>query len=249
MKALKTIFLIIVITAIFEKSAFSENGFEFILNVPLGLGIGIPTQSYRSYGYKSGVGFDGGITSQIGYLNRISDLFGINVLAELGYAHSSYTISYKQGNYLELLSYSFNNFQIGLLTKLNIDAFAIGLGIGVKIPMTGKLIKKYKSGNVDDTTKQKLKRNDITDIFSPSAISYVKITFDYSIFFTEKLAMNVGLYLGYDMPLYTENDNLITSHFLAMRIRLPVRIIIHDINLGLQLGFRFSNLEHKSIFD
>ncbi len=157
MKTLKIIFLIVAITAIFEVSAFSESGFEFILNAPLGLGIGITTKNYKNYGYKSKVGFDGGIALQIGCLTQVSDLLGVSVLAELGYAYNSYTISYKQGNSLELLSYSFNNFQIGFLPKLNINAFSIGIGIGVKIPITGKLITKYKSANIDDTTEKNLK--------------------------------------------------------------------------------------------
>lgn len=249
MKTLKTIFLIIVFAVIFETSAFSESGFEFILNVPLGLGIGIPVQSYRDYGYKSGVGFDGGIAAQIGYLTQTSDLLGISVFAELGYSHSSYAISCKSSASSELLSYSFNNFQTGLITKLNIDTFSVGIGLGVKIPMTGKLIKKYKSGTINDTTEKKLKRNDINDILSPSVIAYVKATFDYSVFFTEKLAMNVGLYFGYDMPIYAKNENLSSSHFLVMRMKLPVRIIIHDFHLGLQLGFRFSNVKYKSVLN
>lgn len=247
MKTLKIIFLIVAITAIFEVSAFSESGFEFILNAPLGLGIGITTKNYKNYGYKSKVGFDGGIALQIGCLTQVSDLLGVSVLAELGYAYNSYTISYKQGNSLELLSYSFNNFQIGFLPKLNINAFSIGIGIGVKIPITGKLITKYKSANIDDTTEKKLKRNDITDMFYPNVIGYVKATFDYSIFFNKKLAMNVGLYFGYNMPIFTKNNNLSSPH--SLRSWISSKIIIHDFNLGLQLGFRFSNLEYKSIFD
>ena len=37
------------------------------------------------------------------------------------------------------------------------------------------------------------------DNYSPAVIGYIKGTFDYSIFFTDKLAFNIGLYLGYDM--------------------------------------------------
>ena len=42
--------------------------------------------------------------------------------------------------------------------------------------------------------------------FNPGIIGYIKGTFDYSIFFTEKLAFNIGLYLGYDMIKGAESE-------------------------------------------
>ena len=45
MKNIKKFIIIMAMTMIFSVSAFAASGFEFILNVPLGLGIGIPSKS------------------------------------------------------------------------------------------------------------------------------------------------------------------------------------------------------------
>ena len=69
-----------------------------------------------------------------------------------------------------------------------------------------------------------------------SPCHYVKLTFDYSLFFTDNLAMNFGLYLGYDTPLYATKSGAGNSYFTTFGMD---GVWIHDFNVGLQLGFRF----------
>ena len=74
MKKIKKFIVIMAMTMIFSVSAFAASGFEFILNVPLGLGIGIPTKSEIDAQFnKSGVGFDAGVTAQLS-INRKSSV-------------------------------------------------------------------------------------------------------------------------------------------------------------------------------
>ena len=68
-----------------------------------------------------------------------------------------------------------------------------------------------------------LKRKDITDLFSPSVIGYMKVTFDYYLFFTDNIAMNFGLYLGGDFAPKQKDT----------------KIGLDAFDIGLQLGFRF----------
>ena len=203
MKNIKKFIVIMAMTMIFSVSAFAASGFEFILNVPLGLGIGIPTKSEKDIKWKSGIGFDAGVTAQLGYMFQVKSGFGISVLGELGYAHTTRALTQK---YEELgiktsiyAAYIMDSFQIGLLPKINIGAFAIGIGGGVKIPVAFQLSSKAKIGDTTIKGKEKIDMKVFRDNYSPAIIGYIKGTFDYSIFFTDKLAFNIGLYLGYDM--------------------------------------------------
>ena len=203
MKKIKKFLLTMAMTMIFSVSAFASSGFEFILNVPLGLGIGIPTKSEKDAQFKSGVGFDAGVTAQLGYMFQVVDGFGISVLGELGYAHTTRALTQKYeelGTKISIYAaYIMDSFQIGLLPKFNIGAFAIGIGGGVKIPMAVQYSYKYEAGDEKIQDKGKLNMKEFREMYSPAVIGYIKGTFDYSIFFMDNLAFNIGLYLGYDM--------------------------------------------------
>ena len=60
-------------------------------------------------------------------------------------------------------------------------------------------------------------------MFSPSVIGYMKVTFDYYLFFTDNIAVNFGLYLGGDFGLKEKDTKMGGDAF----------------DIGLQLGFRF----------
>ena len=204
MKKIKKFLLTIAMTMIFSVSAFASSGFEFILNVPLGLGIGIPTKSEKDAQFKSGVGFDAGVTAQLGYMFQVKSGFGISVLGELGYAHTTRALTQKvedAGVKVSLYAASIvDSFQIGLLPKINIGAFAIGIGGGVKLPVAAQVHCKAKIGDqIIEEGKEKMDMKLFREMYSPAIIGYIKGTFDYSIFFTDKLAFNIGLYLEYDI--------------------------------------------------
>ena len=226
MKKIKKFLLTMAMTMIFSVSAFAASGFEFILNVPLGVGIGIPSALYKEMGYdKSGVGFDGGVAAQLGYMFQVKEGFGISVLGELGYAHSTYALSSKQEGHSASMFYGFESFQIGLLPKFNIGAFAIGIGGGVKIPVAAQMSYKYKvDGGQEEKGKEKIA---VADFLKNSVIGYFKATFDYSIFFRDNLAFNVGLYLGLDFLESKQVAEGLSGETLGI------------IDIGVELGLKF----------
>ena len=244
MKNFKKFLLTMAMTMALGTSAFAASGFEFILNVPFGLSVGFESIDWGMLPNENGVtqrkiddaspgiGFDIGVAAQLGYMFQVKDGFGISVLGELGYSHDTISGTYGKlegGDGISFSGikaiYTLEQFQIGLLPKFNIGAFAIGIGGGVKIPMSAK--EKLALGDLD--TK---------DTFKPDVPvqGYVKLTFDYSLFFTDNLAMNFGLYLGYDTPLYTAQSGAGNSYFTTFGME---GVWIHDFNVGLQLGFRF----------
>ena len=233
MRNFKRLFFIISILAILNVSAFAKSGFEFILNVPLQMGIGIaPKYLKDNAGAQGEVGFSGGITAQVGYMFQMSSSLGISLLAEFGYSHDAIAMSINASSLgvgIELYanrvsaSYSFDSLQVGLLPKFNIGNFAIGIGGGIKIPMKGKLTTIV----LNQKNQTDLGRGDIASIISPAILGYLKATLDYSIFFKDNLAFNIGLILVYNIA----KDKSLTVD--------GKRIYYGVFDLGVELGLKF----------
>ena len=223
MKYLRKIFTTMALMTIFSVSVFAKSGFEFNYNALLGIGVGVPTKSFKDFGFKSDIGFDGTCSFQIGYMRQVKEGFGISYLLELGYNFSSYTISGKPdfnsivsdalnemfgininpsqvgmpNDISVALDFTFYNIQVGLFPKFNFGNFSIGIGGGIKIPVIGEMSVTATAINVEET--QKLSRTDIVDIFNPPIFGYVKTSLAYSFYLTDKIALDVGLYLSYDI--------------------------------------------------
>ena len=223
MKYLRKIFTTIALMTIFSVSVFAKSGFEFHYNALLGVGVSFPTTSMKDMGFKNDIGFDGTGLFQIGYMRQVKEGFGISYLLELGYNFSSYTISGKPDfnsivsdalnemfgininpnqvgmpNDMSIaLDFTFYNIQVGLFPKFNFGNFSIGIGGGIKIPVIGEMSVTATAINVEET--KKLSRVDIADFFNPPIFGYVKTSLAYSFYLTDKVALDVGLYLSYDI--------------------------------------------------
>ena len=223
MKYLRKIFTTMALMTIFSISAFAKSGFEFHYNALLGVGVGFPNKSFKDVGFKSDFGVDGTGLFQIGYMRQVKEGFGISYLLELGYNFSSYTISGKPdfnsivsdalnemfgininpsqvgmpNDISVALDFTFYNIQVGLFPKFNFGNFSIGIGGGIKIPVVGEMSVTATALNIEET--QKLSRTDIVDIFNPPIFGYVKTSLAYSFYLTDKVALDVGLYLSYDI--------------------------------------------------
>ena len=231
MKKIKKFLLTMAMTMALGTSAFAASGFEFLLNWSGGLKLGIPNKAAKDIGFKKGGGFDTAITAQIGYMFQVKDGFGISLLGELGYAFDYYNMETDTAINMGVSS-MFNSFQLGLLPKFNIGfggrhGLAIGIGGGVKIPISGNytLNLKLNGTNPDGSvlTQLDLKRGDIISMYNPALIGYIKASIDYYLFFTDSIAMEFGLYLGGDF---------------APKQR-DTKIGLDAFDIGLQLGFRF----------
>ena len=249
MKKIKKFLLTMAMTMALGTSAFAASGFEFLFQLAGGPGVVIPNKEAKDLGIKGSLSSDADISAQIGYMFQVKDGFGISVLGELGYSWDIYSMGYGStevasgssvGTYstqkgLNIIQY-YHSFKLGLLPKFNIGlggrhGLAIGIGGGVKIPISGWFSmtstaavqnSPTREGLVTDNSME-LKRKDITDMFSPAVIGYIKVTFDYYLFFTDNIAMNFGLYLGGDFAPKQKETKIGGNSF----------------DIGLQLGFRF----------
>ena len=237
MKNFKKILLTMAMTMALGTSAFAASGFEFLLNVPFGINWGIPNKIAKENDMTGYLGFDVGVDAQVGYMISVKEGFGVSVLAELGYSYDVYQLNRKNLYGLDMTA-MYHSFKVGVLPKFNVGvgkgAIAIGIGGGVKIPISGRLGMSYSVENTSGSSsineiqtifdiKDELKRKDITDMFSPSVIGYMKVTFDYYLFFTDNIGMNFGLYLGGDFAPKHKDTELGLNAF----------------DFGLQLGFIF----------
>ncbi|ASJ21356.1 hypothetical protein [Brachyspira hampsonii] len=238
MKKIKQISLIIVLILAANIKVFAASGFEFALNVPLGVSFGIPSNfepSLNVLGTKSALGgrpgFDAGVQFQIGYMFDFGN-FGLSLLGDLGYSYDSYRFS----DYLDLSgtitvkyeriqSMYMHNFQIGILPKFNFGNFAWAIGGGIKIPMAGT-IENHIEDNISGNTT--LKSDYKSSYFELPIIGYVKMTFDHSFFFNDHLAFILGAYIGFDIgPVIKEEY---TSFKDAS---------VSSLDLGIELGLKF----------
>ena len=252
---LKRLFFIISIFIIFNMSAFAESGFEFHYSALAGVGVGIPTKSMKDLGFKNDFGLTGIGLLQFGYMSQVKEGLGISYLLELGYNLDYYSIIGKPdfnrlissalnemfginispgqigipNDVIVALNIYFGNIQIGLFPKFNFGNFAIGIGGGVKIPLVGKM--SITAFGYRET--QELDRVDIVDMFNPPIFGYVRTSFDYSFYLSYKVALDIGLYLGYDIIKF-RNDGGNDEYG-------------GTLNAGVSFGVKFGGREEKAV--
>ena len=244
----KITIIILSVMLVFAKLSFAESGWQFGLMIPIGASFGFydvnfskdATADYiNNYRKSSGtVGFDAGVNIQAGYLVSDGDI-GISLLADLGYAHDSFGLgsTYDQ-NGVKVKSkeyYTFENFSLGILPKFHYKNFAFGLGLGVKIPLYLTHSTEVVKDNTSTKTYGYYGVSKIDSIMKNSVITYVKLTFDYSLYVHEYVALLVGAYLGTDFGIDLRG---------AEKVRVDSRNL-SSFDLGVQLGLKIG----QGIFD
>lgn len=253
MKTLIKLFLTIAFTITFSVSAFAESGAEFILSVPIGGSYSIISKSMKDVQMKNSFGLDAGVNAQFGGMFHIKEGFGISVLADIGYSHDNYKIKY-DGNYLKDYYFRYDSIQAGLLTKINLRRFSIGIGGGIKFPIYDYYRYSYKNNNSSSSASYSVENNenepnnwvdyvymgDENIVRVPyNFIPYVKLTLDYYIFFAQKWALNIGLYCRYDFlpeikpEIFYYNSTTYDYGFIDKPKHYGT------LNFGVQLGLRF----------
>ena len=231
-----SLIIVLIFSVIFVKESFASSGWQFGLNIPIGASFGFYKVSFSSdapqtykdnYAQrKSSVGFDAGITLQVGYLIGDGEK-GISLLADLGYSHDTFAI---RGTDIKEY-YTFENMQIGILPKFHKGNYAVGFGIGIKIPF--QLIHTSESyvNNVKSETMTKYSVDQMNNVFKDALITYVKFSFDYSFYLSSNIAILFGVYIGGDFNLDLRGAEL----------RYVEKRNLSSLDIGLQLGIKLGN--------
>uniref|UniRef100_UPI003F4C899B hypothetical protein n=1 Tax=Brachyspira catarrhinii TaxID=2528966 RepID=UPI003F4C899B len=237
--------LIVIFSLIFVNAVvFAESGFEAIIDVPIGASFTLPigkagvesgNNSYINVKNLNGkINASAGVAVKLGYLFDVYDDMGISALAEIGYQYNSYTsfINIENVGTLRVIDSLTKNIRthsikLGLLPKFNKGNFSLGLGFGVKIPLyvirAGEIAYMTDVYHKDQYVET-LNFNNIKDSYKIPVIAYIKLTADYSVFFVDNIAFNLGVYLNYDFGLQDKNSDLRED----------------AIEFGFQLGTRFA---------
>ena len=230
---MKKIILTFAIIFILQNKAFPE--FEMNLTIPLGANILFPYAEgandiivqLRPYSidYKSiepAINLNAGVLMQIGGsfdLGNETGVTSISLLADIGYYLESFGAAFEKTDDFNLFSINvkeeiiyLHTLNLGVIPKINISIpnatpFSIGLGGGVKIPLSGtRYVTMYpRKGN---DIEEKMSYKDIKETFEYPFIPYIKLTMDSSFYVSKSVALVYGLYLSYDFPMKYDTDKI-----------------------------------------
>ncbi|WP_295161687.1 hypothetical protein [uncultured Brachyspira sp.] len=227
---------------VFSKLSFAESGWQFGIMVPVGASFSFynvnffkdaPSDYVNNYKKKVGsVGFDSGININAGYLITDGNK-GISLLLDLGYSHDTFSLTdFYNNNGVNVNKkeyYTFESLSLGILPKFHYNNFAFGLGIGVKIPMhlTHTLESSHDNTITEMTSYYKVSQ--MNDVMKNAVMTYIKLTFDYSFYVHNEIAVVLGAYMGTDfgIDLRGAEREYVDSRNLA------------SFDLGVQLGLKF----------
>ncbi|CRF33240.1 hypothetical protein BRSU_1317 [Brachyspira suanatina] len=231
---MKKLLLFISIFISINLSLLAASGFEGIINIPAGMAVGIPMGTPE---HEVGLGFDIGITAQFGYVIDFKNNIGLSILAETGYSYDTYSSSISSDKAKSVVSTSaFHSFQIGILPKVNIYDFSIGVGGGLKIPVSGiEEVKTVSYGTNYTSVGSTVNMVDIVNKYDKmNVIPYIKLTVDYSVFNNYNVGANFGLYFDYEFGVRQKIDE-------------KKYVSTDAFGLGLQIGLRFSPFNSRQI--
>ncbi|WP_028331002.1 DUF2715 domain-containing protein [Brachyspira alvinipulli] len=220
------IFLIVNITlfAQFEINAFVPFGLNGSFS---SIKLSNPNRTYQSI--KGDIGGELGVIAQLGYnmkLNKDIPIKSISFLLETGYYLNANTITYdypyaESYNYFEMSeTVIMNNILIGFNPKINFRNFSLGIGVGMKIPLSADVLEKSNDkgetmkentifeGSLMYQDKKHWNYDVIKKLYKESVSPYIKINFEGLYYFTDKLAFLYGAYIAYDFSMPYNTDNI-----------------------------------------
>ena len=211
-KSYKAVFISLLLIMLSQISYANIGGFELIANVPIGAGITLYEPASK---FKANGNFQIGVEANIGYMFNIKENMGMSLLGSLGYGFTGF--SYSKGNDVNFKS-SVHDVYIGFYPKFNIQGFSIGINSGVKFDLAST--SSIKTSSSDSKLETKIQPR-----------TYIKGTFDYSLFFDDNNALNIGLYIGYDWG-FKWNKNISDSGISSGDS-------YGNLDVGVQIGYRF----------
>lgn len=93
--------------------------------------------------------FDSGFSFLIGVNQSLVNTLSVSILAELGYYHDSYDFKHNMSRDRITENYQFDSFLIGGFGKFHFSFFSLGIGGGIKIPISAVYKKKLTQAPID----------------------------------------------------------------------------------------------------
>ncbi|MEI0559841.1 hypothetical protein [Brachyspira intermedia] len=250
---------ILVVLFVLSYSVFAKSGLELGVFVPLGFNIGIhyydkapsglnnqQAAAYNTYVTNntrtSHIGYDAGALFQAGYRLELNKEISFSFMGELGYSRDTFNYRLKDSSntgsqvlkFQNYRYYTFDSLVIGILPKVNYKRFSFGIGVGMKIFLSGTINNSSYNPTLGYTTEtiKMIDTKNYKDYFTSNVMGYLKLTLDYSVYTSRNFDIVVGAYIDYDFGLrYQIKGSKINNNQLDAPIEN-----ISSVDLGIQVG-------------
>ncbi|MEI0798037.1 hypothetical protein R4Q14_06900 [Brachyspira intermedia] len=250
---------ILVVLFVLSYSVFAKSGLELGVFVPLGFNIGIhyydktpsglnnqQSVAYNTYVTNntrtSHIGYDAGALFQAGYRLELNKEISFSFMGELGYSRDTFNYRLKDSSntgsqvlkFQNYRYYTFDSLVIGILPKFNYKRFSLGIGVGMKIFLSGTINNSSYNPTLGYTTEtiKMIDTKNYKDYFTSNVMAYFKLTLDYSVYTSRNFDIVVGAYIDYDFALrYQIKGSKINNNQLDAPIEN-----ISSVDLGIQVG-------------
>ncbi|WP_041177425.1 hypothetical protein [Brachyspira intermedia] len=250
---------ILVVLFVLSYSVFAKSGLELGVFVPLGFNIGIhyydkapsgldnqQAAAYNSYVTNntrtSHIGYDAGALFQAGYRLELNKEISFSFMGELGYSRDTFNYRLKDSSntgsqvlkFQNYRYYTFDSLVIGILPKVNYKRFSFGIGVGMKIFLSGTINNSSYNPTLGYTTEtiKMLDTKNYKDYFTSNVMGYLKLTLDYSVYTSRNFDIVVGAYIDYDFGLrYQIKGSKINNN----QLDAPIENIA-SVDFGIQVG-------------
>ncbi|MEI0491999.1 hypothetical protein R4J17_06110 [Brachyspira intermedia] len=250
---------ILVVLFVLSYSVFAKSGLELGVFVPLGFNIGIhyydkapsglnnqQSAAYNTYVTNntrtSHIGYDAGALFQAGYRLELNKEISFSFMGELGYSRDTFNYRLKDSSntgsqvlkFQNYRYYTFDSLVIGILPKFNYKRFSLGIGVGMKIFLSGTINNSSYNPTLGYTTEtiKMIDTKNYKDYFTSNVMAYFKLTLDYSVYTSRNFDIVVGAYIDYDFALrYQIKGSKINNNQLDAPIEN-----ISSVDLGIQVG-------------
>lgn len=176
--------------------------------------------------------FESSFSVQPGVFFSYYDTISSAIFLDIGYGKDRYEFRYGENENRIVENFSLNNISVGLLPRINFGFLSIGIGGGIKIPIS---MRYSTEGQYRYSDKYKLDFGDIRDSLTEIYYPYLKASVDFLIKGKNKFMLTLGVYANYDFPFNLKNNGMLKDIAYSKEN-------IASFDIGFQIGFYIINL-------
>ena len=222
---------LIIVLFLFAISFAKVNGANFVIGFMGQLGASAATTEKGKIFNDNFREFENAFSIQPGVFFSYYDKISSAVFLDIGYSKDRYEFRYGEGENRIVENFSLNNISIGLLPRINFGFLSLGIGGGIKIPLS---MIYSTEGQYSYLERYKLDFGDVRDSLTEIFYPYIKASVDFLIKGKNRFMLTLGVYANYDFAFNLKNDSIL---YMAKS-----RENIASFDLGFQIGLYFVSL-------
>lgn len=222
---------LIIVLFLFAISFAKVNGANFVIGFMGQLGASAATTEKGKIFNDNFREFENAFSIQPGVFFSYYDKISSAVFLDIGYSKDRYEFRYGEGENRIVENFSLNNISIGLLPRINFGFLSLGIGGGIKIPLS---MIYSTEGQYSYLERYKLDFGDVRDSLTGIFYPYLKASVDFLIKGKNRFMLTLGVYANYDFAFNLKSNSIL---YMAKS-----RENIASFDLGFQIGLYFVSL-------